>query len=261
MPEGQSRPKLGPVATGVGEVFHYILTYKGVDFSTAPEAERIARLTELRTLHDWVVRPSMRTVPGVAEINSWGGYEKQYQVRIDPLRLVKYNLTFTEVFDAADPQKQSATTVAAVSAPSGDQMILIHGSGSHFQNEEQIEQIIVLARDGVPIRIRDVAQVKVGHEIRRGAVTADGKGEAVLGLGFMRMGENTNNVTTAAPESRLEEVAKSLPPGVQIENVFTIEPSWFPTSSIRCAKTSSKAGSALWQFSSYSLATFGHRSW
>ena len=215
LPEGQSRPKLGPVATGVGEVFHYIVTYKGVDFSTATEAEKIAKLTELRTLHDWVVRPSMRTVPGVAEVNSWGGYEKQYQVRIDPLRLVKYNLTFTEVFDALTKNNRN---VGGGSLRQGDQMILIHGLG-RTSNEEQIEQIIVMARDGVPIRIRDVAQVKVGHEIRRGAITADGKGEAVLGLGFMRMGENTNTVTTAL-KSRLEEVAKSLPPGVQIENVY-----------------------------------------
>ncbi|HEV8060932.1 MAG TPA: CusA/CzcA family heavy metal efflux RND transporter [Gemmataceae bacterium] len=215
LPEGLNRPKLGPVATGVGEVFHYILTYKGVDFSAVPEVEKIAKLTELRTLHDWVVRPTMRTVPGVAEINSWGGYEKQYQVRIDPLRLVKYNLTFTEIFDALGKNNHN---VGGGSLRQGDQMVLIHGLG-RTSNEDQIEQIIVTARDGVPIRVRDVAQVKVGYEIRRGAITADGKGEAVLGLGFMRMGENSNNVTTAL-KNRLEEVAKSLPPDVQIENVY-----------------------------------------
>ena len=75
---------MGPVSTGLGEVFHYVLTYEGYDFSKLPEAERIKKLTELRTIHDWVVKPQLRSIPGVAEVNSWGGYEKQYQVRIDP---------------------------------------------------------------------------------------------------------------------------------------------------------------------------------
>ena len=87
IPQGIARPKMGPVATGLGEVFHYVVTGQGGDPS------------ELRTIHDWVIKPPMRTVPGTAEINSWGGYEKQYQIRIDPDRLIKHGLTFEEVIE------------------------------------------------------------------------------------------------------------------------------------------------------------------
>ena len=100
LPGGVSRPKMGPVATGLGEVFHYVLTYPGVDFTKLPESERKRMLTELRTTHDWVVKPQLRTVAGTAEINSWGGYEKQFQVQIDPAGLVSRGLTFGEVVDA-----------------------------------------------------------------------------------------------------------------------------------------------------------------
>ena len=88
LPQGIERPTLGPVSTGLGEVFHYIVSLRGWDFSEASEAERVEKLTYLRTIHDWSIRPKLRTVRGVAEVNSWGGYEKQYQVRIDPDRLV-----------------------------------------------------------------------------------------------------------------------------------------------------------------------------
>ena len=89
LPTGVGRPHMGPVATGLGEVYHYVLTHPGLDYSKLPEAERIRLMTELRTTHDWVVAPQLRTVLGTAEVNSWGGYEKQYQVRIDPIRLVR----------------------------------------------------------------------------------------------------------------------------------------------------------------------------
>lgn len=215
LPEGLARPRLGPVATGLGEVFHYVVTYRGIDFSAVPEPEKVRMLTDLRLLHDWVIRPALRTVPGVAEINSWGGYEKQYQVRIDPLKLIKFGLTFSEVFDALSKNNQN---VGGGSLRQGDQTILIHGLG-RTGNEDQIEQIILTARDGVPIRVRDVAKVQVGQEIRRGAITADGNGEVVLGLGFMRIGANSKVVTTALRE-KLEEVAKSLPPDVKVERVY-----------------------------------------
>ncbi|MDA1017022.1 MAG: efflux RND transporter permease subunit, partial [Planctomycetota bacterium] len=84
LPDGIGRPQMGPVSTGLGEVFHYVVTKPGVDFSKLPKRVRVQELTELRTLHDWVVKPQLRSVPGVAEVNSWGGYEKQFQVRLDP---------------------------------------------------------------------------------------------------------------------------------------------------------------------------------
>lgn len=215
LPSGIQRPQMGPVSTGLGEVFHYVLTYEGVDFSQIPAEERISRLTELRTIHDWVVKPQLRSVPGVAEVNSWGGYEKQYQVRLEPDLLIKHGLTFAEVAEAIEANNQN---VGGGTITDGSQMLLVHGLGRTV-NIEQIGNIVVTARDGVPIRVQDVAQVKVGHEIRRGAVTANGRGEAVLGLGFMLMGENSHEVTWAL-KSKLEEIKEALPSGVQIHTVY-----------------------------------------
>src|SRR5205823_6758141 len=128
------------------------------------------------------------TVRGTAEINTWGGYEKQYQVRIDPRRLIKHGLTFDEVVEAVEKNNRN---VGGGSLRRGTEMLLVHGIGRTV-NVEQIRRIVVTARDGVPIRVEDVADVEVGHEIRRGAVTANGRGEVVLGLGFMLMGENSH---------------------------------------------------------------------
>src|SRR5258707_6118661 len=181
IPEGVARPKMGPVATGLGEVFHYVVTGKTND------------ATELRTIHDWVIRPKLRTVKGTAEINSWGGFEKQYQVRIDPDRLIKHGLTFDEVVEAVQKNNKN---VGGGNIRQNGQMLLVHGLGRTV-NAEQIRGIVVTARAGVPTKVGEVADVEVGHEIRRSAVTADGKGEVALGLGFMLMGENSHEVTSA----------------------------------------------------------------
>ncbi len=203
MPPEVARPKMGPVATGLGEVFHYVVSGQGTD------------PTDLRTIHDWVIKPPMRTVPGTAEINSWGGYEKQYQIRIDPQRLIEHGLTFGEVVEAV---KKNNFNVGGgnISRPSG--MLLVQGVGRTV-NVEEIRNIVVAAQDGVPIRTSDVADVQIGHEIRRGAVTADGKGEVVLGLGFMLMGENSHEVTWNLRE-KLKEVAATLPPNVEVTPVY-----------------------------------------
>jgi len=203
LPLGLERPRMGPVSTGLGEVFHYVVTGKGDD------------ITELRTIHDWVMRPKMRTVRGVAEINSWGGYEKQYQVRIDPNALVKYGLTFDQVVEAIDKNNRN---VGGGNIRQGGTMLLVQGLGRTV-NVEQIKNIVVTAHDGVPIRVRDVGDVAIGHEVRRGAVTADGKGEVVLGLGFMLMGENSHEVTWHL-KNKLDEVKTSLPANVQVEAVY-----------------------------------------
>ena len=202
-PVGIERPRMGPVATGLGEVFHYVVTGKGDD------------ATELRTIHDWVIRPKMRTVRGTAEVNTWGGYEKQYQVRIDPARLIKHDLTFDEVAGAVEKNNRN---VGGGNIRQNSQMLLVHGLGRTV-NVAQIKNIVVTARGGVPIRVRDVADVEVGHEIRRGAVTADGKGEVVLGLGFMLMGENSHEVTWSM-KHKLEEIKTTLPPHVKVETVY-----------------------------------------
>src|SRR5262249_37183904 len=147
--------------------------------------------TELRTVHDWVIRPKLRAVKGTAEVNSWGGFEKEYLVRIDPNRLVKHDLTFDEVVEAV---RKNNRNVGGGSIRQGSAMLLVPGGGP-TQDVAQPKAVVVTARGGVPIRVGDVADVEVGHEIRRGAVTADGKGEAVLGLGFMLTGENSHEVT------------------------------------------------------------------
>jgi cobalt-zinc-cadmium resistance protein CzcA len=151
----------------------------------------------------------------VAEVNSWGGYEKQYQVRLDPSRLVKHGLTFDQVLEAV---KENNRNVGGGSVTAGARMLLVQGLG-RTTSLEQIGNIVVTAKDGVPVRVRDVAVVETGHEIRMGAVTAHGRGEAVLGLGFMLMGENSHEVTSAL-KNKLEEIKATLPQGVTIQSVY-----------------------------------------
>src|SRR5262245_38375731 len=201
--DGVGRPKMGPVATGLGEVFHYVVTGGGND------------ITELRTIHDWIIKPKLRTVKGAAEINSWGGYEKQYQVRIDPNLLIQYGLTFDEVVRAAQENNRN---VGAGMVREGTQSVLVQGLG-RTTNIEQIKGIVITAKDGVPIRLGDVGEVTIGSEIRRGAVTADGQGEVVMGLGFMLMGENTHTVTWSL-KHRLDEIKATLPPHVAVTPVY-----------------------------------------
>lgn len=204
IPAEVERPKMGPVSTGLGEVFHYVVTARGAD------------LTDLRTIHDWTIRPQMRTVPGTAEINTWGGNEKQYQVRIDPNRLVKHGLTFDDVVAAVEKNNRNVGG-GSIRRPGGG-ALLVQGLG-RTSNAEQIRNIVVESHEGVPIRVRDVADVVIGHEIRRGAVTADGQGEVVLGLGFMLMGENSHEVTWAL-KHKLDEIKPSLPANVAVETVY-----------------------------------------
>lgn len=202
-PPGVEHPTLGPVSTGLGEVLHYVVTGQGDD------------VTQLRTIHDWVIKPKLRTVKGTAEVNSWGGCEKQYQVRIDPSRLIKHGLTFDDVTEAVARNNRN---VGGGTVRQDSQVLLVHGIG-RTASVEQIGNIVVTAKEGVPIRVRDVADVEIGHEVRRGAVTADGKGEVVLGLGFMLTGQNSHEVTWNL-KRRLEEIKPTLPPNVKVQTVY-----------------------------------------
>ena len=203
--EGLARPQLGPIATGLGEVFHYVV--RSTDTNRTP--------TELRTLQDWVVKPQLRKVPGVAEVNTWGGFEKQYHVIVETDRLIKYRLTFEELVEALQANNQN---VGGGQIVRGGESLLVHGVGL-TTNVQEIASIVITSHDGTPVRVRDVASVKEDHEIRRGAVTADGRGEAVLGLGFMLMGENSA-VVTHALKVKLAEVQKFLPPDVKLEVLY-----------------------------------------
>lgn len=203
LPTGIEKPKMGPVATGLGEVFHYVITGQGTD------------LHDLRTLHDWVVKPKLRTVKGTAEVNSWGGYEKQFQIRLDPNRLDRHKLTFDDIVEAVQKNNRN---VGGGNIRHRNQMLLLHGIGRTVSVDD-IKGIVLAAKDGVPIKIEDVAEVQIGHEIRRGAVTADGTGEVVLGLGFMLMGENSHQVTWAM-KSKLDDIKAALPANITIVPVY-----------------------------------------
>jgi cobalt-zinc-cadmium resistance protein CzcA len=203
LPEGISPPTMGPISTGLGEVFHYILRSDSLS------------LTELRTLHDWVLKPILASVPGVAEVNSWGGLVKQYHVLVDPQRLIEHGLSLVDVRHALEANNRN---VGGGNIEQSGELFLVHGIGL-ATGIEYLANVPIVTRDGVPIRIEDVARVEVGHEIRRGAVTEGGQGEAILGLAFMLMGENTR-VVSHALERKLEEARQSLPEGVEVEVVY-----------------------------------------
>jgi cobalt-zinc-cadmium resistance protein CzcA len=202
LPAGIARPTMGPVATGVGEIFHFLVTSDDPGIS----------LEELRTLTDWVIRPRLRRVDGVAEVNPWGGLARQYQVKADPVLLAKYGLTMDDLTRAL---RENNANVGGGTLSRGGEARIVQGVGRK-QTIDEIERIVVAAKDGVPIRVRDLSKVEVGHAIRRGATTANGRGEVVLGLAFLRMGENSRDVTVALDRAT-DELRKALPPGVHIE--------------------------------------------
>ncbi len=204
LPAGVDPPTLGPVATGLGEVFHYLVT--GTEGVSA---------ADLRTAQDWVIKPQLASVSGVAEVNSWGGEERQVQVVVDPIELQARGLTLA---DLAEALGSNNLNVGGGTIDVAGEASLVQGSAL-LTRREQVEQVVITAKNGVPVRVADVARVVDGHEIRRGAVTADGAGEVVLGLGFMLMGENSHDVTRRL-ETRLNEIRKSLPEGVEVTAVY-----------------------------------------
>ena len=198
-------PEMGPLATGLGEIFMYAVEPK--PNARKPDGSEWTA-TELRTLHDWVVRPQMRTIPGVAEVNTIGGYTKQYHVTPNVEQLATLRLSLTDVVEALE--KNNANQGAGYVERAGEQ-ILIRVPGQ-AADEVDLSQIIVATRGGVPIRVGDIAEVVIGSELRTGAATENGK-EIVLGTIFMLTGDNPRIVAQAASE-RLEQASKSLPAGV-----------------------------------------------
>ena len=198
-------PEMGPIATGLGEIFMWTM-----------EAEQAARrpdgspytATDLRTLQDWVVRPQLRTVPGVTEVNSIGGYVKQYHVTPDPAKLIAYGLGFQDVLEAL--ARNNANVGAGYIEHRGEQY-LIRAPGQ-VADLNDIRHIIVGNRQGVPIYIKDIAEVLLGEELRTGAATQNGQ-ETVIGTVFMLMGENSRTVARATAD-KLVEINRTLPEGV-----------------------------------------------
>jgi cobalt-zinc-cadmium resistance protein CzcA len=204
-------PELGPIATGLGEIFMYTIEAK--PGAVKSDGTRYTA-QDLRTLHDWVVRPQLRNVPGVTEVNSVGGYRKEYVVAPDPSRLAGFGLTVENVIAALEANNGNVG-VGYIERSGAQYLIRVPGQA---QGERDLAGIIVATRGGVPVRIADVADVEIGSEIRNGAATKDGQ-EVVLGTIYMLVGENAREVSVAVAE-RLEEVNRSLPGGVVAKTVY-----------------------------------------
>ncbi|HYN41459.1 MAG TPA: efflux RND transporter permease subunit, partial [Thermoanaerobaculia bacterium] len=177
-------PQIGPLSTGLGEIFQY--TLEGDGFSAM----------EKRTIQDWLVAPRLRTVPGVTEVNSFGGEVKQYQVIVRPESLVQYRLTLREVLEALERGNGNAGAGYVVK---GWEQTYIRGVGL-FGRAEDIESVVLKSAGGTPVLVRDVAEVRIGPQLRQGAVTRDGRGETVAGMAIMLRGENSRTVVSAVKE-------------------------------------------------------------
>ncbi|MBX9569366.1 MAG: CusA/CzcA family heavy metal efflux RND transporter [Candidatus Obscuribacterales bacterium] len=202
LPKG-IEPQLGPVATAMGEIYHYVV--EGKSYSS----------TDLKTLQDWDVKYQLRSVPGVAEVNTFGGNTQEYVVSIFPVKLQQYGLTLQDVFDALE--KNNNNFGAGVINHDAEQYT-VRGVG-RVRNIADIENIVVKSRNGVPIYVRSIANVGVGTALRQGAATKDGMGEVVTGIVMMLKGENSRDVIERVKE-RIEQIKKTLPEGVTLRPFY-----------------------------------------
>jgi cobalt-zinc-cadmium resistance protein CzcA len=204
-------PEMGPIATGLGEIFMY--TVEAVPGALNDEGKPWTP-TDLRVLHDWVVKPQLVTVAGVTEVNTIGGFEKQFHVTPWPDRLAAYDLSLSDVISALE--RNNANVGAGYIERSGEQyLVRIPGQAKSI---EDLANIIVTQRHGVSIRIKDIADVGLGEELRTGAATENGR-EVVLGTVFMLIGQNSRTVSTAVA-GRIEAINRSLPDGVVMRTVY-----------------------------------------
>jgi cobalt-zinc-cadmium resistance protein CzcA len=205
------KPELGPIATGLGEIYLWTV-------NASPEARKADgscyTLADLRELQDWIIKPQLKTVRGVVEVNSIGGFEKQYDITPHPDRLVALNLTFRDISEAID--KNNANVDAGYIEKNGEQYLI--RSPGQANNLADIQSIVLYARGGLPLRIGDVADVEEGKELRTGAATKNGE-EAVLGTAFMLIGENSRAVAKRVDE-KIKEINRTLPAGVVAMTVY-----------------------------------------
>ena len=202
LPQGIT-PSLGPDGTGVGHVFWYHLD--------APKMD----LGEQRALQDWYVKFALQTVPGVAEVASFGGFEKQYQIIVDPVKLQYYNIS---LMDLMNKVKANNNDVGGRKFEMADMAYIIRGLG-YIKSKEDVENIALINYNGIPVRIKDVGSVQMGGELRLGIFDMDGKGEVVGGIIVMRYNENANKVIEAVKE-KMKEVEKGLPEGVTFKSSY-----------------------------------------
>ncbi|HXD35717.1 MAG TPA: CusA/CzcA family heavy metal efflux RND transporter [Rhodanobacter sp.] len=208
LPAGYGKPEMGPNVSGLGQVFWYTVERADEKLKNAPGD------MDLRTLQDWTIRLVLRTAPGVDDVSSWGGQERQYQVRIDPMRLIAHKLGFKDVIEALQANNaQVGGNVVDV----GREQYLVRGLGL-VSDARDIGNIVLKSDDGTPVHVRDVATITEAGAARAGAVTRDGK-EVVLGMALARIGENAKSVVDAV-KARLDTVRQSLPPGVVVKPVY-----------------------------------------
>ncbi len=196
-------PTLGPDGTGVGHVFWYTLDTKSLD------------LGEQRALQDWYVKLALQTVPGVAEVASFGGFEKQYQLVIDPVKLQFYNVSLMDVMTKV---KASNNDVGGRKFEMSDMAYIIRGLG-YIKNKEDIESIGLGNFNGIPVRVKDIGTVQMGGDLRLGIFDENGEGEVVGGIVVMRYGENADKVIKAVKE-KMKDVQKGLPEGVTFKTAY-----------------------------------------
>ncbi len=202
IPEGLE-PSLGPVATAFGEVYQY--TIEGEDYSTM----------DLKTLHDWQIKYQLRGVPGISEVNTWGGLTRQYHIVVDPVRLRSYGLTLRDVFERVGENNDNFG--GGFIEHAGEQFT-VRGLG-RAANAAELVRIVMTSYEGTPVYLGDIAEITVGSMPRQGAVTRDGKGETVAGMVIMLKGENGKNVIDRT-KSRLAEIQKTLPPGTMLNPFY-----------------------------------------
>jgi cobalt-zinc-cadmium resistance protein CzcA len=219
---GWVEPEMGPISTGLGEIYQYTL-----------ESDTHTPM-ELRTIQDWYIAPQLRAIPGINEVNSFGGFVKQYHVLVDQNRLLKYGITLTDILEAIERNNANAGGNFLVR---GWEQAYVRSLGL-IQGIGDIEDIVLKARDGAPVFLRDVAAVKLGPETRPGAVTRDGKGEAVAGMTIMLKDQNSQLVVDAVKKA-IPKIQAGLPKGVKINTFYD------RTALIQaCIRT---VGDALWQ--------------
>jgi len=197
-------PEMAPISTGLGEIYQYVVFPK-------KGYEDKFDATSLRTIQDWIIKPQLIGTPGVAEVNTLGGYLKQYEIAVQPDRLKSMNTTIAEIFAALESNNENTGGAYIDKKPYA---YFIRGIGM-VNGIEDINKIVIKNQNGIPILIRDVAKVQIGSSIRYGAVTKDGKGEEVSGMVMMLKGENSGLVV-ARVKQKMEQIKKSLPKGVDI---------------------------------------------
>ncbi|MET3695581.1 efflux RND transporter permease subunit, partial [Methylobacterium goesingense] len=233
LPPG-AEPHMGPISTGLGEIYMWSIHYaqpkdrkvspdgkagwQGDGSYLTPEGQRLAteleRTAYLRTVQDWIIRPQVKTVPGVAGVDSIGGFDKQYHVQPDPMKLTALDLSFADIGRALEAN--NANQGARYLEDNGEGYVV--RAAGRLETMEDIGSVVVTTRGGVPVRISDIAEVRIGRDLRTGSGSEDGR-EVVIGTALMLIGENSRTVS-AAVDARMTVIRRTLPPGVEVQTVL-----------------------------------------